>query len=95
MFLDSNYTAAKTWIDKIIEMNPKSIPGWWLKAIYFREVGDTTQAKSAYDKAIQYLDTSADPAMPDPAKRPLFRAEENYRQWVGHSLAWQRSWYAP
>ena len=95
MIKDSNYIAAKTWIDKIMAANPTSVPGWWLKATYYYYVKDTVETKKSYDKAIQYWQTSSDPAMPDSTERVLLDTEKNYVEWCGQRLKWERSFYAP
>jgi hypothetical protein len=95
MIYDSNYTAAKTWIDKMIAADSATVPGWWLKATYYYYVRDFPQVKNAYDKALSYLTANADPAMPDSTKRPLLATERNYVEWCRQRITWERSVYGP
>jgi hypothetical protein len=92
---DSDFTTAKSWVGKILTINPKSVPGWWLKASNALEMQDTATAKSAYDTAINYLNTAADPAMPDSTKRPLFIAEKQYIDCLKAILPYNRAQLGP
>ena len=92
---DSNYNAAKLWVEQMLAVNPTSVPGWWLRAMYYSHVNDTVGVKKSYDKALNYLQTGADPAMPDSTKRVLFEVEQKYIEWVGQRLTWERSFYGP
>ena len=92
---DSNFEAAKNWVDKMLLVNPTSVPGWWLRATYYSYLGETTETIAAYDSAITYWETGADPAMPDSTKRVLLETEKKYVDWCGQRLKWERSSYAP
>ncbi len=92
---DSNFSAAKDWAGKITGINPASVPGWWLTAYNALQLQDTTAAKSAFDKAIDYLNKGADPAMPDSTKRPLMEIEKLYILWLQRWLPWNRAQLGP
>jgi len=92
---DSNYYAAKQWIQKMLAADSASVPAWWLNATYYSYVGDTVEVKEAYDKALGYLTANADPAMPDSTKRPLLASERNYVEWCRQRITWERSLYGP
>ena len=75
---DNDVQGMEKWTDEILAINPTSVSGWWLKAHYFLSKQDTLSAKGAFDNAIAYINSGADPAMPDSTKRPLKQAEKLY-----------------
>lgn len=94
-YYDMNYSGARTWASKITMFNPKSVPGWWLRAQASEALGDTTAAKAAYDSALVFLNTNQDPAMPDtlPGFDQYIRVE--YRHWCDQMMSWARKQYGP
>ena len=88
---DSNFTAAKEWASQILHINPKSVPGWWLMADNALNRQDTSEAKAAYDNAIEYLNRGEDPAMPDSTKRPLMQIEKQYIECLQAVLPYLRA----
>ncbi len=92
---DSDFTSMSKWIDKILQINPTSVPGWWLKAYYSWELRDSAATKDAYDKAIEFLNAAADPAMPDSTKRPLGEHEKKYVEWLQVILPYNRAQLGP
>jgi len=92
---DGNFSAAKNWVGKILSINPKSVPGWWLKADNALDVQDIASAKAAYDSAIVYLNSRADPAMPDSTTRPLLKYEKLYIEWLQTILPYNRAQLGP
>jgi hypothetical protein len=95
MIYDSNYVSAKTWIDKMMVADSATVPGWMLRGLYFEYVHDTTEIKRSYDMALHFMDTRADPALPDSTKRPLFQTEKNYVEWCRQQSEYERGRYAP
>lgn len=93
--LDGDYPAASIWADKILSINPASVPGWWLKAAYAIHVQDTSAAITAFDNAITYFNSGADPAMPDSTKRALTSHERNYLEHVQVMLNYNRKQLGP
>jgi hypothetical protein len=91
MVYDSNYAAAKTWLDKMILADSATVPGWMLSGLYYEYVRDTTRLKYSYDQALHFMDTSADPALPDSTKRPLLQTEKNYVEWCRQQFSVRRS----
>ena len=92
---DGDFSAAMTWVGKIMSINPKSVPGWWLKASNALDVQDTATAKAAYDSAIVFLNTGADPAMPDSTKRPLLQYQKLYIEFLQAILPYNRAQLGP
>jgi hypothetical protein len=92
---DSDFSAAKSWANAIININPKSVPGWWLLADNALDLGDTSEAISDYDNAIAYLSAGEDPAMPDSIKRPLMQLEKLYIDWLTAILPRNRAQLGP
>ncbi len=87
MVRDSNYAAALDWLDTIIIYNERSVPGWWLRGVYFQQcVPDTPKALDALSKALDFLKEGLDPAMPDSNARMLLPEERNYLYWCEESL---------
>ena len=95
MKYDSNFSAAKDWVGKIIAINPTSVPGWWLRADNALDLHDTTLARAAYDSAITYLNSGKDPAMPDSTKRKLMDLEKSYIRYLQLVLARNRAQLGP
>jgi hypothetical protein len=83
------------WVDKILTVNPTSIPGMWMKAFLALEKQDTLTAKQAIDKARAYFYSGADPAMPDSTKRPLSEQESTYMEHVPWMLSHTRNQLGP
>jgi hypothetical protein len=75
---DSNFKAAEVWTDEILNLNPYSVPGWWLKAIYYSSVEDTASTKKALKTALEYLTNREDPCMPDSSKAQIREVEQRY-----------------
>ncbi len=92
---DTDYTAAETWADKILNINPTSVPGWWLKSYNAWNKRDTSATKDALDKAITFFDGNDDPAMPNPNKRAISIYERDYRVWIRESLTRNRNSFGP
>jgi hypothetical protein len=92
---DSNFSAAANWVQKILTINPKAVPGHWLLARNSLDLQDTSAAKDAYDKAIDYLNTGADPAMPDSTKGPLREFERKYIDCMKVVLPYERAQLGP
>jgi len=82
---DDNLEAAMAWTDSILKYNPESVPGWWLKACTFHDLGKKEDANAAYDSAIYNLDKNLDRALPDSTKRSLHEAE---KQWLRRAHGW-------
>jgi hypothetical protein len=70
------------WLDKIIEVNPYSVPGWWRTALYWEMWEDTAAAIKAYDKAQECLNKKLDPCIPDLGKEPLREFEVMYLEFI-------------
>jgi hypothetical protein len=58
-------------------------------------VPDTVEIKRSYDKALHFMDTNGDPAMPDSTKRLLMPAEKHYVEWCRQQSTYERGRYAP
>ncbi len=92
---DSNFADAGKWVDEIMNINPKSVPGWWLKAHNALSLQDTSAAKDAFDSAIEFLNSASDPAMPDSTTRALSTHEKNYVAWLEVILPYYRAQLGP
>ena len=79
---DHDFLGAKAWVDRMLVLNPTSVPGWWFKTVNALDLKDTTEAKSALTKAMNYLDNMSDPALPDSTQRPLMEGEKTYLDWM-------------
>lgn len=95
MVMDSNFSDAHMWIDKMLAVNPKSIPGWWLQSRLRTMQSDTAKSIAALDSAIKFLANHSDQAMPDTANGALFPAEKAYLYWVTNALPYEKDRLTP
>lgn len=95
LYFDGDFEGANVWVDTILSVNPFSVPGWWLKASNALELHDTVTAIAAYDSAMFFFSTGADPAMPDSTKQPLTGTERGYLEHVQIMLEYNRKLLEP
>lgn len=80
---------------KILNVNPYSVPGFWLQALAYLQIGDTSSAKGAYDNAILSMKNKSDPLMPDSSNGAISSFEADYRDYCRRHLSAERAALGP
>jgi hypothetical protein len=93
---DSNIVAAKDWVQKMLDVNPKSVPAWYLRGLYYHSYAkDSTAAKEAYDQALAYLYSSADPYWPTETQRKANPDLAEFQYYLRTKIEDSRAMFGP
>jgi hypothetical protein len=93
-----NIEGSLYWIDKALEMNPNSVPAWWMLAIYHMNKEDSSGTVVSIDSALSKLTSKSDPLLPDttsqvlPLEREYMRALPYYLQEFKEGVSREGYW---